>query len=156
MLCKKIQYLTQENSDGVLEYLPEDIDEKDMETVEIKFTGSFAASLDKRYKDETVFEFVKNYAKSDIKKWDDIQVGDCLRFRYENYKQYNLGIIDSEDYVIVSTNCSLHGRQVTGIKEFDSSNYDIQSSDFEKIMSNFCWANLRTEYKSLIYFKEDL
>ena len=45
------------NNDNAYDFF---IDEKDMETVEIKFTGSFAASLDKRYKDETVFEFVKN------------------------------------------------------------------------------------------------
>ena len=148
---KKIQDFT--ISEYSLEYTPEDIDKEDLESLEIKFTGSFANSLDKRYPDETVFEAVKNYAKSDLKKWDDIQVGDCLRFRYENYKQYNRGIIESKDYVIVSTDCSLHDRQVTGIKEFDSENYDIQSSEFETIMSNFCWANLRTEYKSSDVFQ---
>jgi len=148
---KKIQNFTTQNNS--MEYFPEDIEKEDLETSEIKFTGSFADSLDKRYKDETVFEAAKNYAKSDLKKWEDIQVGDCLRLRFENYKQTNLGLINSEDYVIVSTDCSLHGRQVTGIKEFDSSNYDIQSSEFETIMSNFCWANLRTEYRSSDVFQ---
>lgn len=143
---KKIQnFTTRENN---LDFFPKDIEKKDLEDSEIKFTGSFADSLDKRYQDETVSEVAKNYAKSDLKKWKNVQVGDCLRLRYENYKEFNLGIIDSENYVIVSTDCSLHSHQVTGVKKFDSKNFDIQSLEFKTIMSNFCWANLKTEYKS--------